>query len=114
MLRRLNIVSLVGALLFATQTCFAAERFATQLHEIEVTEVVGGLRFPWGMAFLPDGDILVTERDGALRLVRAGELVPEPIAGLPEVAPTGQGGLMGIALDPAFQQEPWGLSRLYR
>jgi glucose/arabinose dehydrogenase len=107
MLASLKLMSLVCVVLFTAETSFAVERFSTELHEIEVTAVVDGLRFPWGMAFLPDGDILVTERDGALRLVRGGQLVPEAIAGLPEIAPTGQGGLMGIALDPAFEQEPW-------
>ena len=104
--RTLKVMSLVW-LLLAGEICLAAARFSSELHEIEVTEVVDGLSFPWGMAFLPDGDILVTERGGSLRLVRGGQLVPDAIAGLPEIAPTGQGGLMGIALDPAFDREPW-------
>jgi glucose/arabinose dehydrogenase len=84
-----------------------AERFTTQLGDIQVAEVVSGLENPWGMAFLPNGDILVTERPGRLRLVRHGKLLPTPVSGLPEVAPLGQGGLMGIAIDPDFQREPW-------
>ena len=93
-------------LVLAAPTGFA-ERFSTELHDIEVTTVTGGLDYPWGMAFLPSGDILVTERGGSLRRVRGERLLAEPIAGLPEVAPTGQGGLMGIALDPNFDSEPW-------
>ena len=59
---------------------------------------------PWGMAFLPDGDMLITERPGRLRLVRDGTLDPAPIAGVPKVFASGQGGLLDVALDPAFAE----------
>jgi glucose/arabinose dehydrogenase len=61
-----------------------------------------GLDHPWGMAFLPDGGILITERAGRLRLFQDGALQPDPIAGVPEVAARGQGGLLDIALHPDF------------
>jgi len=66
-----------------------------------------GLDHPWGMAFLPangpgDGGILITERAGRLRLFQDGTLQPDPIAGVPEVAARGQGGLLDIALHPDF------------
>ena len=64
--------------------------------------VVGGLRRPWGVAWLPSGDMLITERPGQLRLVRDGELVEAPIAGVPEVAAFGQGGLMDVSVHPRF------------
>lgn len=68
------------------------------------TEVVTvGLDGPWGMAFLPDGSILVTERPGALRRVVDGA-VSGPFAGLPPIADVGQGGLLDIALDPEFAE----------
>jgi glucose/arabinose dehydrogenase len=67
-----------------------------------VVPVATGLEHPWGMAFLPDGGILVTERPGRLRSVRDGVLDPEPIEGVPEVYASGQGGLLDVALDPAF------------
>jgi glucose/arabinose dehydrogenase len=67
-----------------------------------VTTVVDGLAHPWGMAFLPNGDILVTERAGSLRRIAGGTLVAEPLAGLPDVAAGGQGGLMDVALHPDF------------
>jgi glucose/arabinose dehydrogenase len=54
------------------------------------------------MAFLPDGGILITERPGRVRLVRDGALDPAPIAGVPEVYASGQGGLLDVALDPGF------------
>jgi aldose sugar dehydrogenase len=67
-----------------------------------VVTVAEGLEHPWGIAFLPGGDLLVTERPGRLRLIRGGTLVPAPIAGVPEVAARGQGGLMDVALHPDF------------
>jgi glucose/arabinose dehydrogenase len=67
-----------------------------------VVPVATGLEHPWGMAFLPGGDVLITERPGRLRVVRAGVLEPEPIAGVPQVYASGQGGLLDVALDPDF------------
>jgi glucose/arabinose dehydrogenase len=67
-----------------------------------VVPVATGLEHPWGMAFLPGVDIVVTERPGRLRIVRDGELLPEPIEGVPPVYASGQGGLLDVALDPEF------------
>ena len=67
-----------------------------------VVEVAGGLEHPWAMAFLPDGDVLITERPGRLRIVREGVLDPTPIEGVPEVYASGQGGLLDVVLDPDF------------
>lgn len=72
-------------------------------HEVRVVTVVDGLERPWGMSFLPNGDILITERPGRLRLVRDGVLLPEPITGTPEVSARGQGGLLDVALHPDFE-----------
>jgi glucose/arabinose dehydrogenase len=70
----------------------------------EVVSLYEGLENPWGLAFLPDGRMLVTERPGRLRIVSAdGKQVSEPVAGLPAVDARGQGGLLDVALDPAFQ-----------
>jgi aldose sugar dehydrogenase len=71
-------------------------------HEYRTVTVVTGLEHPWGMAFLPGGDILVTERPGRLRLVRGGALDAQPIGGVPQVWSRGQGGLMDVALHPDF------------
>ncbi len=68
-----------------------------------VVTVSEGLANPWGLAFLPDGRMLVTERPGRLRVVSAdGKQVSEPVAGLPAVDARGQGGLLDVTLDPAF------------
>lgn len=78
----------------------APKRFAGE--EVRVVPFASGLEHPWGMAFLPDGNLLVTERDGRLRSVdRSGRISP-PVAGVPQVAARGQGGLLDVALDPAF------------
>ncbi len=86
---------------------FSLEAFASQKHRFEIAVLTEKLENPWGMAFLPDGDLLVTERPGRLRRVtRAGEISP-PIKGLPDVKEKGQGGLLGIALHPLFATNKW-------
>ena len=71
--------------------------------DIRVVVLTRGLVRPWSIAFLPDGNMLVTERPGRLRLVHAdGTLEPEPIAGLPEIRAVGLSGLMDVALHPNF------------
>ncbi|MCJ2543333.1 PQQ-dependent sugar dehydrogenase [Synechococcus bigranulatus str. 'Rupite'] len=72
-----------------------------------VTSLANGLEHPWGMAFLPDGSILVTERPGRLRLVTANGLDPQPIAGVPEVVARGQGGLLDVVLHPEYDENGW-------
>lgn len=67
----------------------------------KVETAAAGLDHPWAIAFLPDGRMLVTERPGRLRVVTRGKLSP-PATGLPKVDALGQGGLLGLALDPAF------------
>ena len=70
---------------------------------IRVSVVTKALTRPWGLAFLPNGDMLVTERAGALRIIRDDVLDPDPISGLPEVAARCLGGLMDIALHPNYE-----------
>jgi glucose/arabinose dehydrogenase len=69
-----------------------------------VTSIASGLEYPWGLAFLPDGAILVTEREGRLRIIREGALDPTPIAGVPPIYVDNQGGLFDVALHPSFAQ----------
>ena len=66
--------------------------------------LVRGLEHPWGLAWLPGGDLLITERPGRLRIVRDGVLDPRPIAGVPEVLAAGQGGLLDVSLHPRFAE----------
>ncbi|HEU4617138.1 MAG TPA: PQQ-dependent sugar dehydrogenase [Gammaproteobacteria bacterium] len=76
----------------------------TEKARVHVTVVTKGLDHPWGMAFTPDGSILVTERPGRLRVVRNGTLDPTPIAGMPAVRAAVIGGLMDVALHPKFSE----------
>jgi aldose sugar dehydrogenase len=71
-------------------------------HKIRVTVVTKGLSHPWAIAFLPDGNMLVTERPGRIRIIRNGVLDSTPIAGVPRVRTDGNGGLMDVALHPEF------------
>ena len=71
-------------------------------HDYRVVTVADSLENPWSMAFLPNGDMLVTERPGRLRIVRNGKLLPEPVAGVPAVRGGGQGGLLDVVLHPSF------------
>jgi glucose/arabinose dehydrogenase len=68
-------------------------------------EVAQGLEHPWGLAFLPDGRMLVTERPGRLRIVSRDGTLSEPLAGVPQVRDGGQGGLLDVALSPLFDQD---------
>jgi glucose/arabinose dehydrogenase len=81
----------------------AEGRFETQAGPVELKTVVEGLDHPWSLAFLPDGRMLVTEREGRLRVASADGQLSEPIAGLPEVSAVGQGGLLDVVLHPQFQ-----------
>jgi glucose/arabinose dehydrogenase len=82
---------------------------------VEIETVLAGLEHPWGMAWLPNGDLLITERPGRLRIVRGGRLDPTPIAGVAQVSgaraqqlfASSQGGLLDVALHPRFSDNGW-------
>jgi glucose/arabinose dehydrogenase len=82
----------------------AAQSFKSEEHDFRLVKVADGLDHPWCVAFLPDGRMLVTERPGRLRVVRDGRLQPEPVAGVPAVFASGQGGLLDVALHPRFAE----------
>lgn len=69
--------------------------------------VVDGVSKPWGLAFLPDGRLLITEKDGTLRIARDGRLEPQAIAGVPPVWSGGQGGLLDVAAHPDYARNGW-------
>jgi len=80
----------------------------SEKHALRVVTLLKGLEYPWSLAFLPDGRMLVTERAGRLRLVGQDlRLDPKPIAGLPDVLATGQGGLFDVVLHPEHAQNGW-------
>jgi glucose/arabinose dehydrogenase len=80
-------------------------RFSVE--DLKVDTVARGLQMPWASALLPNGDLLVTERVGKLRLVKNGVLDPTPVSGVPEVLYKGQGGLLDIALHPDYAKNGW-------
>jgi aldose sugar dehydrogenase len=96
---------LVGALIAVSQQGASKERQVdSKQGPIKVERVAKGLKQPWGLAFLPDGRMLVTERPGRLRIVTKDGALSEPLKGVPEVVARGQGGLLDVALDPAFAE----------
>ena len=101
------LLAILTLLFGAAGQLAAAERlgtYATDKQRFHLVKVTEGLEHPWGLAFLPDGRMLVTERPGRLRIVADGWLVPEPVAGVPEVWNDGQGGLLDVALHPGFAE----------
>lgn len=101
-LRRMAAAILASLLLVACDRAAAQQAWGYQ-----VERLVEGLRRPWGMAFLPDGQLLVTERGGRLLLVDLERGLASEIGGVPAVDARGQGGLLDVALYPNFAEEPW-------
>jgi glucose/arabinose dehydrogenase len=96
---------LVSAAALLALACPAtAQTFRSSAGNMQVEAVATGLSYPWGLAFLPDGRMLVTERAGRMRLVtRDGKLAP-PLGGVPRVFARSQGGLHDVALDRDYAQ----------
>jgi glucose/arabinose dehydrogenase len=86
---------------------FLVESVRPEHRALRVVVVARGLEQPWSIAFLPDGDMLVTERPGRLRLIRDGVLDPDPVRGVPAVRARGLQGLMDVVLHPRFQDNRW-------
>jgi glucose/arabinose dehydrogenase len=89
---------LSAAILVSAQS----EPMRSAYHDFRVVTVADGLVNPWSMAFLPGGDMLITERPGRLRIVRQGKLLAAPVSGVPMVFAEGQGGLLDVVPHPAF------------
>lgn len=100
-----TMAAVVGIATLSMSACATAETLSTDggsAGRITLEPVAGDLEHPWGFAFLPGGDILVTERPGRLRLVTEAGLLDEPVDGLPDVYASGQGGLLDVAVSPDF------------
>lgn len=82
------------------------EIVASEVQKFTLDTVVAGLNVPWGMAILPDGDMLISERAGTLHVFSGGKL-SEPVGGLPDIMPIGQGGLLDVALHPDYDTNGW-------
>lgn len=93
---------MIALILFPLQA-YAQYQESSNYHDFKLVPVVQELEHPWGIAFLPNGDILVTEKKGQLNLVRMPSGKKEIVAGLPEIAQIGQGGLLDVVVHPDFQ-----------
>ena len=98
---RILVTLVVLGLAFAAPAQ-AQEEFGSLHHRYRVVTVVDALEVPWSMTWLPNGDMLVTERPGRLRIVRNGTLLPDAVPGVPEVFAQGQGGLFDVLPHPDF------------
>ncbi|WP_423925051.1 PQQ-dependent sugar dehydrogenase [Candidatus Palauibacter sp.] len=92
-----------GLLLSIATPALGQEVMQSAYHDFRLVPVVEDLVRPWSIAFLPDGEMLVTEKEGRLRVVRDGLLLPEPVQGVPEVVSAGQGGLLDVVPHPEFE-----------
>src|SRR5438105_451636 len=103
-MQRILIAGGAACLVLSSATGLAQERKVdTQATPLIVRTVADGLEHPWGLAFLPDGRMLVTERPGRLRIVGRDGSVSQPLSGVPKVLAAGQGGLLDVVLDPNFE-----------
>ncbi|WP_323760376.1 PQQ-dependent sugar dehydrogenase [Maricaulis sp.] len=92
-MRAITVLVLAGLLLSAPASAQAVETRVT------------GLEYPWSLAFLPDGRMLVTEKPGRLRIIDETGLIGMPVSGVPDVLYSGQGGLLDVAVSPDFQTD---------
>lgn len=97
-------IVVLATLVVVTSTRGQSISFQSSAGELNVETVAGGLVHPWGLAFLPDGRMLVTERPGRMRIVTRDGQMSAPLAGVPDVWAAGQGGLLDIATDRSFKE----------
>lgn len=102
--RSARVLALALSLAVASAAGAASREFPSEHGTLRVTTVAEGLEHPWGLAFLPDGRMLVTERPGRLRIVDRDGRVSAPLTGLPRVRARGQGGLLDVVLHPRFTE----------
>jgi glucose/arabinose dehydrogenase len=103
MMRRIVGTLVMAGVMPAAATLGAADTvMRSALHDYRVVTFVEALVQPWSIAFLPGGDVLITERPGRLRIVRQGRLLPQAVEGLPAVAHSSQGGLLEVMPHPNF------------
>ena len=107
MLRYLLMLVATSMLVTVASTASAQRVYYAAHHDYRVVTVAEGLLRPYSMAWLPSGDMLVTEMPGQLRIVRDGLLLPEAVPGVPEVFYTGQGGLFEVIPHPNFSENRW-------
>ncbi|HVG52849.1 MAG TPA: PQQ-dependent sugar dehydrogenase [Vicinamibacterales bacterium] len=97
-----SITAAAAIVAAATAALSSDTTLRSALHDYRVVTFVENLVQPWSIAFLPNGDALITERPGRLRIVRNGKLLPQPVEGVPKVLQTSQGGLLEVMPHPSF------------
>lgn len=98
-----NLSGTILLLIIFGSACAQKQAVQTDAGDIKVENLTSDLNHPWGLAFLPDGRLLVTERSGNLRILETDNTLSEPLSGTPEVVAKGQGGLLDVMLDPDFE-----------
>ncbi|MFN7087374.1 MAG: PQQ-dependent sugar dehydrogenase [Burkholderiales bacterium] len=102
------MVPIVMSCAAAVPAFAAGEVLQSEKHAFRIVTLVTGLAYPWSLAWLPDGRMLVTERPGRLRIVSKDfKLDPQAVAGVPQVAAVGQGGLFDVVLHPKHAENGW-------
>lgn len=97
------IIIAILVFLFPINATFANQTKDKTNTSYAVNTYVKGLKHPWGLAFLPDGRLLVTEKEGILRIIEKNGQLSKPVKNLMSVYNSGQGGLLDVALDPDFK-----------
>ena len=103
----LSVLVSAGVLVALLAFLWPEPVYTAGAHSFRVETYAEGLKAPWGMAFLPDGRMLVTERPGNLRIVETDGTVSGPIGGVPAVCACGQGGMMDVQLHPDYEENGW-------
>lgn len=100
-----NTIGMLAMVMVFGSACAQEQTVRTETGNIKVENLASGLDHPWGLAFLPDGRMLVTERSGQLRILSldADTSLSEPLRGTPEVFARGQGGMLDVKIDPDFE-----------
>ncbi|MBL7873336.1 MAG: PQQ-dependent sugar dehydrogenase [Cyclobacteriaceae bacterium] len=101
------LVSILFCVVVAKAQPVAGSTITTEKQKFVLESITTELQRPWGMAFLPDGRAMVTEKDGEIRIIKDGKLLEEKISGVPEVFNNGQGGLLDIQLHPDYAKNGW-------
>lgn len=100
-------LSLLVALSLGITAPAVADQYSTERHTVTMKTMTEDLTHPWGMTFLPDGSLLVTERSGTLNHISADGEKRTKISGTPEVFSRSQGGLLDVNIDPDYEQNGW-------
>ena len=93
---------LISSTLFLASASAFSQTFTSEDYKLTVTTVAEGLEYPWGMDFLPNDMMIVTERAGRVRTVSNQGQLSAPLKGVPKVVNNGQGGMLDVTLDPEF------------